>query len=263
MPMWSPEHPVDLTLAAELIQGQFPELCTDSLQYLGMGWDNCVFRLDDLVFRFPHRAIGVELIEVERDALAKLAPFIELPIPVPVKIGQPSPPFPYPFLGQRFVVGRALEELKAGTPVNQEALAVVLGGFLRRLHSVSTSLVETWGVPRDSVDGEMERMGTLAAKIVAGVEDLKDDPLVSMALGAILEVPAEAQAEESTLCHGDLHIRHLLFDDVGAMSGVIDWGDLHIGDPAQDLITVYVFLDPRHRAAFWRTYGAVEQGVPP
>ena len=65
MPMWSPEHPVDLTLAAELIQGQFPELCTDSLQYLGMGWDNCVFRLDDLVFRFPHRAIGVELIEVE------------------------------------------------------------------------------------------------------------------------------------------------------------------------------------------------------
>jgi aminoglycoside phosphotransferase (APT) family kinase protein len=37
------------------------------------------------------------------------------------------------------------------------------------------------------------------------------------------------------LCHGDLHVRHLLVDGDGSAAGVIDWGDLCLADAAVDL----------------------------
>lgn len=41
------------------------------------------------------------------------------------------------------------------------------------------------------------------------------------------------------VCHGDLHVRHLLVDRDGSATGVIDWGDLCLADPAVDLSIAY------------------------
>jgi aminoglycoside phosphotransferase (APT) family kinase protein len=41
------------------------------------------------------------------------------------------------------------------------------------------------------------------------------------------------------ICHGDLHARHLLVDGEGTATGVIDWGDLCLADPAVDLSLAY------------------------
>src|SRR5262249_19031975 len=57
--------------------------------------------------------------------------------------------------------------------------------------------------------------------------------------------------------HGDLYARHLLVDDAGALSGVIDWGDVHLGLPWLDLSIAFGFLPPSARAAFFETYGGV------
>ncbi|TXD36528.1 GTPase HflX [Lujinxingia vulgaris] len=37
------------------------------------------------------------------------------------------------------------------------------------------------------------------------------------------------------LVHGDLHPGHLLLDERGQLSGIIDWSEAHLGDPAIDL----------------------------
>jgi aminoglycoside phosphotransferase (APT) family kinase protein len=37
------------------------------------------------------------------------------------------------------------------------------------------------------------------------------------------------------LAHGDLHVRHLLVDEAGALAGVIDWGEVCRGHPASEL----------------------------
>src|SRR5207342_2307898 len=44
--------------------------------------------------------------------------------------------------------------------------------------------------------------------------------------------------------HGDLYARHVLVDDDAAACGVIDWGDIHLGDPAVDLALAHGFLPP-------------------
>lgn len=41
-------------------------------------------------------------------------------------------------------------------------------------------------------------------------------------------------AKKKKVLHGDLYARHLLIQN-GKIAGIIDWGDMHIGDVAVDL----------------------------
>jgi aminoglycoside phosphotransferase (APT) family kinase protein len=54
--------------------------------------------------------------------------------------------------------------------------------------------------------------------------------------------------------HGDLHVRHLLVED-GAATGVIDWGDLCLADPAVDLSIAYLGFAGAARAELLAAYG--------
>ena len=56
------------------------------------------------------------------------------------------------------------------------------------------------------------------------------------------------------MCHGDLHVRHLLVR-AGALTGVIDWGDVCRGDPAVDLMAYWLALPAPARPDFLRAYG--------
>ena len=52
--------------------------------------------------------------------------------------------------------------------------------------------------------------------------------------------------------HGDLHFRHLLVDEDGALTGVIDWGDLCCGDPSIDISLLWSFFPPEGRSCLPR-----------
>jgi aminoglycoside phosphotransferase (APT) family kinase protein len=64
--------------------------------------------------------------------------------------------------------------------------------------------------------------------------------------------------DHPVVVHGDLHARHLLVrDDV--LAGVIDWGDVCVGDPAIDLALCWYALPPDGRAEFFAAYGRVSE----
>lgn len=50
--------------------------------------------------------------------------------------------------------------------------------------------------------------------------------------------------------HGDLHPANLLLDDAGALTAVLDFGDLTAGDPATDLAVAWMVFDAEHRRRF-------------
>ena len=58
--------------------------------------------------------------------------------------------------------------------------------------------------------------------------------------------------------HGDLYARHLLVDEARKVTGVIDWGDVHLGDPALDLSVAISFLPPSARPEFQAACGPIE-----
>jgi aminoglycoside phosphotransferase (APT) family kinase protein len=56
--------------------------------------------------------------------------------------------------------------------------------------------------------------------------------------------------EPSAVVHGDLHVRHLLVEPGGTLTGVIDRGDLCRADPSVDLMLFWSFVPREGRDEF-------------
>ena len=80
-------------------------------------------------------------------------------------------------------------------------------------------------------------------------------------LAAAAECAGLRRGTRLVLAHGDLYVRHLLVDDAACLAGVIDWGDLHRGDPAVDLSVAWSFLPPEARDSFRKAYGPIEEST--
>ena len=251
---WSPEVVVDRELARALIAGQFPELEPRTLELLGEGWDNSVWLVDGRwVFRFPRRTIALDGVEREIAVLPALAPRLPLPIPEPVFVGRPADGFPWPFFGCAHIPGR--EVAVAG--LDDAAclrLARRLGEFLRALHGTRLDA----DLPADPFGRtDMRKRVPLARERLAAGERLglwSVPAPVDAILDAAYELPAVAP---SVVVHGDLHVRHLLVDEHGDISGVIDWGDLGRADPSSDLSLLWSLLPAAARREFIDAYGPV------
>lgn len=257
---WSPELVVDEPLARRLIAGQFPTVEAASLELLAEGWDNTVWVADGRwAFRFPRRAVAIPGVEREIAVLPRLAPLLPAPVPCPELVGRPAHGFPWPFFGAPLLAGR--ETADAGLGDEQRArLAPSLAGFLRTLHSAATAeAVDPEGaLPVDANRRtEMAVRAPWTAERLVELEQLglwRAPAAVGELLDAALALPA---AEQSALVHGDLHVRHCLVGDDGALSGVIDWGDVCRADPAIDLMLLWSFLPAGARDGFLEAYGFV------
>lgn len=252
---WEAEREVDAELAAKLVSAQFPALRGAPVRQLGAGWDNVAYRVGDHVFRFPRRAIAVSLLQQELKVLPWLAPELPLRVPAPKLAGAPSDLFPWPFSGYRILPGRTADE--AGlAPHHRAAAAAPLGHFLRALHDVQPP--RGAGIVGDRF-GKLD-LGARIVELQSRLEQLSLDGLVhdqARLIAAAAETPQAPSPEGPTLVHGDLYARHLLVDAAGTLTGVIDWGDVHWGDPAVDLAIAWSFLGGPARAAFRAAYGPI------
>jgi aminoglycoside phosphotransferase (APT) family kinase protein len=262
---WRAERQVDSALAARLVREQFPALEVRSVEVLGEGWDNAAFLVDGAwVFRFPRRALAVTLIECEARLLPMLAARLPVAVPVPELLGQPSAAFPWPFAGYRWLPGRSACDPSLDDAARLD-LAAPLGTFLRALHACDVEQAAAGGAPLDTLGRlDVALQGRRAARRLRRL--LAGPHAASARLGQRALVAARAvqpraarhaSASPLRVVHGDLYARHLLVDAAGSLVGVIDWGDLHLGDPAVDLALAFNFLPPVARPTFAEAYGAV------
>ncbi|REF00098.1 phosphotransferase [Thermomonospora umbrina] len=260
---WDAEHAVSAAQAAALVGGRFPALRGLAVEPLANGWDNTVFLVGGRwVFRFPRREIALPGVRREIDHLPGLARRLPLPIPVPEFVGEPADGFPWPFWGARLVPGRELAEAGLPEAARVEAAADA-GAFLRALHDPGAAAEAGVGLPRDPF-----RRGDPSVRAPMARERL--DRLTGRGLWSPDPATEDVLAEGETLgpstgdgvdrvCHGDLHPRHLLVDADGRASGVIDWGDLCVADPAVDLSLAYGAFVGEARAAMLAAYGPVSR----
>jgi aminoglycoside phosphotransferase (APT) family kinase protein len=261
-PVWTAERVVSEALARSLIEDQFPDLAPARVEPLGVGWDNTAYVVNDAwVFRFPRRSIAVPLLEAEASLLPFLAGRLPLAVPVPTHVGRPTDEFPWPFIGHRLIPGRTACGAGLGAEA-RSAAAGPLGRFLAALHAVPAAEAAARGAGPDALG----RLDT-ARRIPKAHKDLAEiirrglvaDPRPLAA--ALDDVPGGHVLRTDTLVHGDLYARHLLVDEGGRLAGVIDWGDVHLGDPAVDLAVAQAFLPPGARGAFREAYGPVDDGT--
>ena len=246
--MGSPEaeFTIDTTLVRRLLVEQHPDFAHLPIRLLDSGWDNVIFRLGDrLCVRLPRRTASAALIKHEQAWLSRLATQLPIAIPVPLRTGSANGYFPWSW---------SIVPWIEGTSADQAALlpsqAGALGRFLGALHrQVPTGAPHNpyRGIPLTERARDMEdRLGRLIPILGQNRHSLQHTWEATLA--ATIDTPP-------ALLHGDLHPQNIVVHD-GIIAGILDWGDICVGDAATDLAALWMlFGDSALYASFWEAYG--------
>lgn len=177
------------------------------------GWDSHAWVEGPWIHRAPRRPEVRPRLLAEATLLPWLAPQLPLPVPVP-----------------ELTTDGVRHLLLPGDPFTDGGADVgrALGGFLKALHAVDTAEAVRYGA-LDAAPARAEKdafLGECRDQIVP----LLPTELRSAAL-ALLDRVAQVR---TSLVHCDFGPDHILMTD-GQITGIIDWTDAVIGDPALDL----------------------------
>lgn len=258
MRTWTADVELDLAKCHESVVAQFPQFENLKWEVMGQGWDNlCVLYEGGVIFRFPTRAVGGKLILRELAALPFLKGKVPLSIPEFEFVGQPSQDYPYDFVGYQALRGVTSDRLD-WTPSSRGKAIAPLASFLKALHGLTISQELQEKLPTTlhneaNLEWLMDRISVRRDEALACSQDSNEwiNELSNLAKG----LRNRAQGEHGhVICHGDLYPRHVLADRDLNITGIIDWGDVHLGHPGADLSLAYTFFDAAEREEFWRIY---------
>ncbi len=249
--MHEDEIEVDESTVRRLVKEQFPQWVDLPLRPVEQsGTDHALFRLgDELVVRLPRIAWANGQSALEAEWLPRLADQLPLAVSIPVALGEPDDGYPFSWSVNPWLPGTPLDR----AAIDQTQLAVDLAGFVAALQSCDTTGARLFGSRgQDLCDAERDR-ATRDALVAAA--DLVD----ATAALAVWEAAQAARvwAGPPTWFHGDLTEGNLLVEN-GRLSAVLDWGPFGAGDPACELHSAWLLLDPPSRALFRHLIGCDE-----
>lgn len=252
---WDADVDTSPGVLRRLIDTQFPELAAARIEPLAVGWDNAAFRVgDEWIFRLPRRKLGARCMEFELRWLPDLAPSIPARISAPEKIGRPDADYPYPFAGYRWIPGETGCRVTLSDAAASR-LAGATGAVLAALHRLDVDPGASGDlIRRTDLPFRLERLKEPAARLAAA-----KDPDLEAAMSALRSLSTRpAWTSPRAWLHGDLYARHLVVAGDGGLGGIIDWGDVHAGDPAVDLSIAYSFFRGDPRRILLEAYGRVD-----
>jgi aminoglycoside phosphotransferase (APT) family kinase protein len=243
---------LDERVAALLIGRAFPDLQVDIIQSGGEGDFSLAYVVNgEWLVRLARNAEASRALRVEAALMPQLAPSLNLAVPVIERLA----PYQGDLLAaiHRKVEGTPLtREVYESLPPDQQKRAVHdLARFLRALHKTSHKVAREAGVPAcdypfcRTEDGITP--GSASEQYWGNFERLLSYPQVDLDTAHFCADVARAltrlvreEPQPPALVHGDLHAEHVLYDvKAGRISGVIDFTDVLLADPALDLMYAY------------------------
>lgn len=258
---WNQTIEIDKNLATKLIETQH-HLFIDAIMLLDEGWDNLVYLINHKhIFRFPRREQGIVCMENEIALLPFIGTQVSFPFSCPKWIGKCSDLYPYPFSGYTMLDGKPLCDVTSEL-IDDTNLAYILATWLKELHSIKVTdeyavLLKGGQSWRLNVSQRVSRCRENITQYEKYFVQAGFDKSFLLDVVAILSHLEFTDRRESYL-HGDLYSRHIIVNPTNLVpTGLIDWGDVHIGPPGIDLAVSMIFTEKAFKA-FLNAYDVID-----
>ena len=226
----------------EQIKKEFPDIKIDDSRLINHGWDHDVIVLNNQeIFRFPKDNEQQESFKRELQFLKYLKDKTTVPIPDYKYVASDQSFGGYPLLKGEEVFPEKFALLSVEQKDN---VAQQLGEFLTVIHTTPIVEIERIGYVEKTGGHFWSRED--AEKRFQRIKELVLPKLTEKERGWV-----EKNCEEylsfsfnyqKVLLHSDITAAHLLVDvNQGKLSGVIDFGDVEIGDPALDFAGLFYY----------------------
>jgi len=232
---------MDSNVLISYIEEKYPELKGKEVAVSEYGWANYILIFDNkLIFRFPRDEESKKQLILEQKLLSKLNLSLYGLIPNFIYSSKDGDEFTY--VGYELIPGKSLEteEFVLLEEHEKDILAKSLGEFLTILHSFNFESF-LGAAPSIAEFKEMWRA------FLQEIEEFVFPVFTTKEKEWAVELFNDFLADENNffftpcLIHGDLGSDHIIYEfEKRSFSGIIDFGDIQVGDPAYDFIGVYI-----------------------
>lgn len=216
------------------IQKDFPNFNISSIQKIGEGDNSKAFSVNEkYVFRFPKSKEAKVQMQREIAVLPIIKPFLNIQIPE-FKFIPPN----NKYAGHKIIRGRPLTaEIYHSSKKNiQESVRRSIGNFLLQLHHIDLSLLEDCNLETMNLKEEYAENFEEAQDFIYQKISKTKRKTITQLFSTYLD-DAENFKYDAVLIHGDFSKDHILIDTVNkGITGIIDFGDIALGDPAYDFM---------------------------
>lgn len=216
----------------DFVRRTMPELTIATSEVKTNGWDNDILIINkQQVFRFPRTKQTMKRIKDECDLLRRLSlnpPLLQTPRYKEIYEGEALKAVTYPFL-----IGEPLIEDPVDLSENPEN-ARLLGDFLMRLHQI-----QGCSLPTRHTFRYWQSLFELLKKKVFMFLNAREQKAIEEVFTHFLNGYLAFSFKMMPI-HGDLSASNILFDRAeNRVSGIIDFTDAQMGDPAFDFAGIY------------------------
>ncbi|PGM90409.1 aminoglycoside phosphotransferase family protein [Bacillus cereus] len=245
----------------QYIKQALPDLSIHSYKQNEEGWDNiAVIINDELLFRFPRKLEYAKRIPLEKELCIILSHSLqEIEVPK-YHLLYKNDADTFPLCSYYTLIhGEPLKKEIVTKLEKKELKAIItqLATFLAALHSIPLKRVETLGFPIEKTLTYWKELQTkLNQYLTNSFTSLQKSALNSLFenfLTCIAKSPFQ-----NTIIHADFTHHHILFNNLNkTISGVIDFGDAQIGDPAFDFAGLYYDFGHEFTTSVYEQYSVL------
>jgi len=248
-----------------LLASSLPDLPTKKLRLVFAGEEFDTWEVDGGVVKFPKAAADAAKLDREVAIAGLLSERLGPLVPAVRAVAIAVDGFPYcsvVFERARGRPGQTAEgQMVRPKPWARTSLARDVAAALSTLHATPLKRARAAGAKKRVLD--LDAMMDIDQKAIAYASRVVGD-----AIDRFLVDPFPAEARQGgawVLCHGDVKGEHLyVSEDGGRLTGIVDWADLAISDPALDLAGLVIWLGEDFLRAVLDLYtGPADEGTLP
>ena len=253
-------------ILAALAKAAVPSLTFTSVKKLSAGgtglFDSALLTSttgEHFVARTPQSRAGALELDVETQVLRTLGSSVrsQLPFKITSQLGETKDARGARVVLFEFLYGNPIDPARVAS---SSPLAGSIGSAIAAIHALDTEAIRAAGLPEFSA-------AELVKKLVNELDEVAATGEIPSALLSRWESALEDVSlfrYQPTVVHGELSADTVLELD-GQVSALLNWGALHLGDPAQDLTwlasTVYGELFDAVMLSYAKTSGSSDAGL--